>query len=580
MTTSLAPAAPVRDSAYRISEILSALSCALDITEGQPPGHAVRTCLIGMRLADRVGVPIEDRGALFYALLLKDLGCSSNAARLCSLFGADDRALKREHKLTDWSRPARSLAYALRHAVPEPRRWGASLRVASMAVARRAAAREMVQTRCDRGADIAAMLGFSGATREAIRTLDEHWDGSGMPEGLARPRRSRCWGASSGLAQTVEVFASTFGVEAAVEMAMERRGRWFDPLLVDALRSFAREEEFWARCWAARRSGTSARSSRRTRSCWRTRAAGRHRPGIRPGDRREVALHLSPLGAGGGAGGDDRPAAALQCPELRDLRRAGLLHDIGKLGVSTLILDKPDRLTERERAEVRVHPAYTQRILERVAAFARDRAGGGLAPRAAGREGVSPRPHGGPALADEPRAGGGRRLRGADRRPALSPRAAAKRGGRDPRRPVGHRALHRVGRGAGLGAGLGSPGAIAATACSTAAADGAVPWPIRELPPPRPPTCSSADLQRRPGIASAIGRGGHEERRRALRRSHEHGPRHAADRLRQRPQPLDRPRSSRTTTHRSPPHPAPRRRRGRGAGAARLSSSSRARPRP
>ena len=55
--------------------------------------------------------------------------------------------------------------------------------------------------------------------------------------------------------------------------------------------------------------------------------------------------------------------------QLRDLRRAGLLHDIGKLGVSTLILDKPDRLTERERAEIRVHPAYTQRILERVGAF-------------------------------------------------------------------------------------------------------------------------------------------------------------------------------------------------------------------
>ena len=56
--------------------------------------------------------------------------------------------------------------------------------------------------------------------------------------------------------------------------------------------------------------------------------------------------------------------------QLRDLRRAGLLHDIGKLGVSTLILDKPDRLTELERAEIRVHPAYTQRILERVPAFA------------------------------------------------------------------------------------------------------------------------------------------------------------------------------------------------------------------
>ena len=109
MTASLVRTAPVRESTYRLSEILSALSCALDITEGQAPGHAVRTCLIGMHLADRAGVPSEERGSLFYALLLKDLGCSSNAARLCSLFGADDRALKRDHKLTDWSRPTRSL---------------------------------------------------------------------------------------------------------------------------------------------------------------------------------------------------------------------------------------------------------------------------------------------------------------------------------------------------------------------------------------------------------------------------------------------------------------------------------------
>ncbi len=69
----------------RLSDILSALSYALDITEGQRPGHAVRTCLIGMRLAEAIGLPGDERGPLFYALLLKDLGCSSNAARLCAL---------------------------------------------------------------------------------------------------------------------------------------------------------------------------------------------------------------------------------------------------------------------------------------------------------------------------------------------------------------------------------------------------------------------------------------------------------------------------------------------------------------
>ena len=208
MTASLAPAAPVRASAYRTSEILSALSCALDITEGQPPGHAVRTCLIGMRLAELVGVPVEDRGSLFYALLLKDLGCSSNAARLCALFGADDRALKREHKLTDWSRPTRSIRYALRNAVPGASPMGRALRLASMLMHERGSGREMTRTRCDRGADIAAMLGFTGATREAIRTLDEHWDGNGMPDGLSGAGIPLL-GRIVGLAQTVEIFTTS-----------------------------------------------------------------------------------------------------------------------------------------------------------------------------------------------------------------------------------------------------------------------------------------------------------------------------------------------------------------------------------
>jgi HD-GYP domain-containing protein (c-di-GMP phosphodiesterase class II) len=369
MTASLAPAAPVRDSAYRISEILSALSCALDITEGQAPGHAVRTCLIGMRLAERTGLPVEQRSSLFYALLLKDLGCSSNAARLCSLFGADDRALKREHKLIDGSRPTRSLSYALRSVVPEASPMGRALRVASMLMHEKGSGREMMQTRCDRGADIAAMLGFTHATREAIRTLDEHWDGSGMPEGLsgaAIPLLGRI----VGLAQTVEVFASTFGVDAAVEMAAKRRGRWFDPVLVDALRSLAREEHFWAMILG--------------------RSPERHLGALEPQDQILLAdeQRLDDIARAFARVIDAKsPYTYLHSErvaelavtigrrlhfsdaQLRALRRAGLLHDIGKLGVSTLILDKPDRLTERERAEVRVHPAYTQRILERVAAL-------------------------------------------------------------------------------------------------------------------------------------------------------------------------------------------------------------------
>jgi HD-GYP domain-containing protein (c-di-GMP phosphodiesterase class II) len=370
MTASLTPAASVRDASFRTSEILSALSCALDITEGQPPGHAVRTCLIGMRVAERAGVPTADRGALCYALLPKDLGCSSNAARLCSLFGADDRALKREHKLTDWSRRGSSLAYALRNALPKASPMARAIRVASMALEKKGAGREMTRTRCERGAEIASVLGFTGATREAIRTIDEHWDGHGMPDGLAGTAIPLL-GRIVGLAQSVEVFASTFGVDAAIAMAVARRGTWFDPSLVDALGSFAQDDDLWAAVLG--------------------RSPERHLGALEPEDQILLAdeARLDEIARAFAQVIDAKsPFTYLHServaelavtiggrlqfrePEVRDLRRAALLHDIGKLGVSTLILDKPDRLTERERAEIRVHPAYTQRILERVTAFA------------------------------------------------------------------------------------------------------------------------------------------------------------------------------------------------------------------
>jgi HD-GYP domain-containing protein (c-di-GMP phosphodiesterase class II) len=72
-----------------------------------------------------------------------------------------------------------------------------------------------------------------------------------------------------------------------------------------------------------------------------------------------VALYADAVGRVLGFGAD----------ALRDLRRAALLHDVGKLGVSNRILDKPGKLTEEEFASVRRHPEHTYRILARVARF-------------------------------------------------------------------------------------------------------------------------------------------------------------------------------------------------------------------
>ena len=103
----------------RLSEVISALSYALDITEGQPPGHAVRSCLVGMRLGDELGLHPHDRSSLYYALLLKDAGCSSNAAKVCSLFRGDDLRLKRAVKTVDWTNLTENLLWAARNVAPD-----------------------------------------------------------------------------------------------------------------------------------------------------------------------------------------------------------------------------------------------------------------------------------------------------------------------------------------------------------------------------------------------------------------------------------------------------------------------------
>src|SRR3954453_768655 len=86
----------------RLSEVLGALSHALDITSGQPTGHAERTCLIAMRLAEQLELDEPTRRALFYASLVKDAGCSSTGARVAALYDADDTHVKTDRRRTDF----------------------------------------------------------------------------------------------------------------------------------------------------------------------------------------------------------------------------------------------------------------------------------------------------------------------------------------------------------------------------------------------------------------------------------------------------------------------------------------------
>src|SRR3954470_18432643 len=219
------------------------MSYALDVTEGEPPGHAVRACKIGMRLAQALELKAVERSRLFYALLLKDAGCSANSAKMAALFGADDHLAKRTSKRVDWSGRLPAFMWSLRTVAPggSPRRRIDRLRAIK---AEREVTRALMRARCDRGAQIALMLGLERETADAIRALDEHWDGGGQPRGL-RGEEIPLLGRILCLAQTAEIFHAAGGVRAAWRVVRRRRGRWFDPALVDAFGTLRGDTAFW-----------------------------------------------------------------------------------------------------------------------------------------------------------------------------------------------------------------------------------------------------------------------------------------------------------------------------------------------
>jgi putative nucleotidyltransferase with HDIG domain len=354
----------VGDGEIALSEVVAGLSYALDLTEGEPPGHAGRTCMIAMRVAESLGLDASHRSDLFYAGLVKDAGCSANAARMAALFGADDQFAKVTSKRVDWAHKFPALVWSLRTVEP-----GGTLRARADRLKaikdEGEVTRSLMEARCERGAEIARLLGLPERSAEAIRGLDEHWDGRGQPRGLRGEEiplaaRLLC------MTQTVEIFHAAGGVPSAMRVALRRRGTWFDPVLVDALLATAGDREFWGGLAGANPSAWEPSSRVLVADEPRLDQIAEAFAGVidakspwtyRHSDRAcLIAMSL---------------AASLGASErtLVDLRRAALLHDVGKLAISNRILDKPGRLTRAEFAKIREHPRITAQVLARVPGF-------------------------------------------------------------------------------------------------------------------------------------------------------------------------------------------------------------------
>ena len=372
-------ASPLRGAADRVrlvddatggiptAGLLAALSIALDLTEGQLPGHSLRTCYLALRLADRLGLADDERRDLFHAAFLKDAGCSSNAAAVTSIFGGNDQELKGRQATIDRS----ILAYAaftirnLPPAEPLPLRLRRLIRIG---LSGKRAQRQIEQLRCERGAAIARKAGFSDRVGRAVHDVHEHWDGGGQPRGqrgAAIEPLARILAACQGL----DVFLSMRGPADARRVVSARSGSWYDPDVAGALLDLVdagvvddlRAPDLLGRTMELEPGGvidvSDSRAIDRISEAFsdvvdaKSAYTGSHSRNVAAvAERLAISLGLS-------------------APEVVEVRRAGLLHDLGKLGVPNAILDKPGRLESHEVEVIQRHPELTLRILEPIPTF-------------------------------------------------------------------------------------------------------------------------------------------------------------------------------------------------------------------
>lgn len=360
----VAPPAPVAQVV--LSEVLAAMSRALDLTEGKSAGHTVRTCIIGMRIADELDLPAFDRVALYGSLWLKDSG-SSGASRAIEVVDAD------EHE----AQPRAGLAHFQVRTISAIRLAGSAsgdavrARIGSLLRLKKTPCVAQPRlTRAERGESMALRMGFSTATADAIRCIEEHWDGSGIPAGLMGheiPLFSRI----ILLAQTVDAFCTQRGLLRALRMARERSGVWFDPALVRIVRNW-REDAPW---WESLASPDAMRLALTLEPEQHTRyvddkgldEVARAFAEIIDSKSSYTYQHSTNVAKYARATAFE---LGFEKAEVSVLNRAALLHDVGKLGVPSAILDKAGPMTTEERSEMQRHPLYTWEILQRVGAFA------------------------------------------------------------------------------------------------------------------------------------------------------------------------------------------------------------------
>ncbi len=349
----------------RLAELVAALSLGIDLGFGQPMEHVLRQCLIALRLAERIGVGAEERAVVYYTALLVNVGCHSDAHEQAKWFG-DDIALK-SGKYDHEPRTVRAVAAGMRRlgtGNPPLHRFRLGV---EFALSGRREIDGMIDHHAAIARTLGEQLGLPAGVLDGLGGAYEWWDGRGWPGELAGadvPLASRL----AQLAEFVEVAHRVGGVDAAKSIARKRAGKQFDPALAELMCA----------------EGDMLLSGLDSVATWDEVVEAEPALAIRLSpDQVDAALlaianfvdlkspyslgharAVSELGAEAGA------ALGMSEESVSTLRRAGLVHDLGRLGISNAIWDKRGALGTGEWERVRLHPHLTERMLHQSAALA------------------------------------------------------------------------------------------------------------------------------------------------------------------------------------------------------------------